>query len=74
MNDNRSHYRHNQLTHIPNTDKAILSLNLYLYLLWDINMDTVAYVNVYDELIESIVKTVTLVPWQVSTDYVCSWT
>ena len=29
-------------------------------------MDTVAYVNVYDELIESIVKTVTLVPWQVS--------
>ena len=32
-------------------------------------MDSVAYVNVYDELIESIVKTVTLVPWQVSSVY-----
>ena len=29
-------------------------------------LNSVAYVNVYDELIESIVRTVRVVPWQVS--------
>ena len=33
-------------------------------------MDTVAYVNVYDELIESIVRTVRVVPWQVCTELI----